>query len=89
MSDFHDCSDEEPINQGPASAFAEQTSSGRGFKASLFRSPFAPNVKPISFETPEALARTIRATTALTKAALPWIKLGLFSGERTENGCCR
>jgi hypothetical protein len=32
MSDFHDCSDEEPINQGPASVFAEQASSEDPFQ---------------------------------------------------------
>jgi hypothetical protein len=31
----------------------------------------------------------MRATTAASKAALPWFKLGLFNGERTERDCCR
>jgi hypothetical protein len=89
VSDFHQDSPEEAQNQGSASISVEQASSGRGLRVSLFRSPFAPNVKTISFETPEQFARMLRATTALTKAALPWFKLALFSGERTENGCCR
>jgi hypothetical protein len=89
MSDFHDCSDKEPINQGPAATFVEQAPAEKGFRASLFRSQFASNVQRLSFETPEHFARTIRSITAPTKAALPWIKLALFSGERTANDCCR
>jgi hypothetical protein len=67
----------------------EKNSTERGFKGSLFRSQFAPTVKTIAFASPEALARTIRTITAPGKAALPWIKLALFSGKRTENDCCR
>jgi hypothetical protein len=89
VSDFHKDSDEAPQNQEPAPNFGEQASTGRGFKGSLFRSRFAPNVKTIAFSSPEALARTIRATIAPDKSALPWFKLALFSGERTANGCCR
>jgi hypothetical protein len=75
--------------QEERAASDEKSSTDRGFKGSLFRSQFAPNVKPIAFASPEALARTIRTITAPTKAALPWIKLALFSGERTKNDCCR
>src|SRR6516162_10129492 len=61
----------------------------KGFRASLFDSQFAPHVKTISFETPEQFAQTLRTTTALHKSLLPWIKFGVFTGERTAKGCCR
>jgi hypothetical protein len=89
VSDIHDYGGEEPISQGLAATFREQASSERGFKASLFHSQFAADVGTIEFSSPEQFARTLRATTAKSKASLPWIKLGLFSGERTENDCCR
>jgi hypothetical protein len=65
------------------------SSEEKGFRASLFHSQFAPSVKTISFSSPEQFAQTLRATTAVTKGLLPWIKLGIFTGERTANGCCR
>ena len=89
MSNIDEDSPEEPINQGPAEHFAERTSTERGFKGSLFRSQFAPNVKPKAFNSPEQFAQTIRATTTADKSSLPWFKFALFNGERTENGCCR
>jgi hypothetical protein len=85
----HDNGDFEPINQEPAANFREQASSERDFKGSLFLSQFAPDVETIEFSSPEQFAQSIRATTAPSKAALPWVKLALFSGERTENDCCR
>jgi hypothetical protein len=55
----------------------------------LFRSEYAPNVEKLAFTSPEAFASSIRKRNAQTKAALPWVKLALFSGEITERGCCR
>jgi hypothetical protein len=69
------------LDQGP--------SEEKGFRASLFDSQFAPHVKTISFSSPEQFAQTLRTTTALIKGVLPWIKFGLFTGERTANNCCR
>jgi hypothetical protein len=69
------------LDQGP--------SEEKGFRASLFDSQFAPHVKTISFSSPEQFAQTLRTTTALHKSLLPWIKFGVFTGERTAKGCCR
>jgi hypothetical protein len=81
--------DRNGVNQGTSPSLGEESSAGRGFIGSLFRSQYASNVEKLAFTSPEAFARIIRVTTAANKDALPWFKLARFSGDITEKGCCR
>jgi len=87
VSDSHECSTEEPINQGPASAFAELASSE--FVFTWLRDQFALQTRLIRLSSTEKFARCLRATTAPTKAALPWAKLAALGREPSPAGSYR
>ena len=87
MSDIHDCSDEDPINQGPAANFREQASSD--FTFTWLRDQFAQRKRLIRLSSTEKFARCLRATRASSKAALPWAKLAELGPTRSPNDSFR
>jgi len=87
VSDIHDCSDEDPINQGPAANFREQASSD--FTFTWLRDQFAQRKRLIRLSSTEKFARCLRATRASSKAALPWAKLAELGPTRSPNDSFR
>jgi hypothetical protein len=86
MNDTHQDSPEEEQNQGPAANFGEQASTD--FIFTWLRDQYAQDKRLIRIST-EKFARCLRATTAPTKAALPWAKLARLGPERSPNGSFR
>jgi hypothetical protein len=87
VSNSHEFNAEDPINQGSASAFAEQTSSS--FVFTWLRDQFAQRKRLIRLSSTEKFARCLRATTAPSKAALPWAKLAELGQEPSPAGSYR
>jgi hypothetical protein len=88
VTDTHQFNTEAPENQGTASDFAEHTSS-EGFSFTWLRDRFAHRKRLIRLSGPEKFARCLRATTAPTKAALPWAKLSELGPNLSPNGSYR
>jgi hypothetical protein len=87
VKDAHQDSAEETQNQWPASNLGEQASSA--FTFTRLRDQFAQRKRLIRLSSTAAFARCLRATTTLTKAALPWAKLAELGPTRSPAGSSR
>jgi hypothetical protein len=88
VSDTHEYGHQTPENQGPAPGFDEPNLAG-AFVFTWLRDQYANQKRLIRLPSPDKFAACLRATTAVTKAGLPWAKLAEFGPTRSPNDSYR